>query len=86
MNESVEWQDETYNHVFEEEITGLKRRITHDNTTTVADLEGTLKNLYISEGNNWEGRGPLGDTVISAQIAAYEHFIAEWKKELASSK
>ena len=83
MSESTEWIDEKYREVFEDELTGLERRRERDPSCTVSDLEGILKNLYIMDGNDWIGRGQVQDTTLSATIAAYEHFIAEWKKELA---
>ncbi len=79
MSESTQWIDETYNAVFDEEIRGLQRRCEHDPSCTIRDLQGILNNLYITEGNDWEGRGPRGDTVLAATIAAYEHYIAEKK-------
>ncbi len=82
MSESTQWIDEKYQEVFEDELTGLQRRRERDPSCTVADLEGVLKNLYIMDGNDWIGRGQVQDTTLSATIAAYEHFIAEWKKEI----
>ena len=77
---SVQWRDVTYTRIFEQEIRGLERRMKADPLCTCADLEGILRNLYITEGADWEGRGDLQDTIISATIAAYEYFITELKK------
>lgn len=84
MNETTDLIDERYRQVFEEELTGLTRRRERDPSCTVADLRGILRNLYITEGNNWEGRSEILQAAISATIAAYEYFIAEWDKEIAS--
>lgn len=70
-----------YKEAFEEEFRMLERRRERDPSLTIEYLEGTLKSLYTIEGNDWEGRGPLLDQVIAAQIAAYETFIENWKKE-----
>lgn len=70
-----------YQETFEEEYRMLERRRARDPNLTIEYLEGTLKSLYTIEGNDWEGRGPLLDQVIAAQIAAYETFIENWKKE-----
>ncbi len=81
MSESTEWLDNAYDQVLAEEKRGLERRRQNDPTLKIEDIQGILDNLYISDGNNWEGRGPLADVVISATIAAYELYISEWKKE-----
>ena len=78
--ETDAWIEETYNAAFAEELRGLERRCAHDPSCTVADLQGILDALYISQGNDQDGRGFRGDAIISAQIAAYEHFISEMSK------
>lgn len=83
MSESTEWIDEKYRQVFEDELLGLERRRERDPACTVTDVEGILRNLYIMDGNDWIGRGQVQDTTLSATIAAYEHFIMEWKKEIS---
>jgi len=81
MGDTTDGIDHKYRHVFEEELTGLQRRRAHDPSCTVSDIEGTLKNLYIMDGNNWEGRSEMIQAALSATIAAHELFINEWKKE-----
>ena len=80
---SEEWRDIKYTETFEEELRGLERRRRADSGCTIADLEGILKNLYIMDGADWGGRGDVQDTVMAATIAAYEHFIAQWRAESA---
>jgi len=36
-----------------------------------------LKSLYVLQGNDWSGRGIVGDTGIAASIAAHESMLAE---------
>jgi len=79
MGISEEWKDIKYKEVFEQESRGLTRRRQTDPNCRVEDIEGTLKNLYIMDGADQSGRGTLQDIVMAATIAAYEHFIAEWK-------
>jgi len=76
---SDEWKDVKYKEVFEQETRGLERRLASDPNCKVEDLEATLKNLYIMEGADIGGRGSVQDTILTATIAAYEHFIAELK-------
>ncbi|MBQ9238108.1 MAG: hypothetical protein IJ191_02145 [Treponema sp.] len=85
MSDSETLLEQKYQEAFDEEFTLLERRRAADAALTVADLEGTLKTLYVVQGNNWDGRSALLDTAISAQIAAYEVFIDRWKKEIVSA-
>ena len=75
------WQERKGEDVFETTLRGLERRKAKDSVFTISDAESALEHLYILEGNNWQGRGELGDIVTSSTIAAYEHFIAQWKGE-----
>jgi len=86
MGKSEEWRDKKYNEIFEEETRGLGRRRQSDPSCTPEDLQAILKNLYIMDGADQGGRGDLQDTIISAQIAAYEHFIAQWRAENKAEK
>ena len=79
MSSSVEWRSAKYEEVFEEELRFLQRRLKSDPSCKVEDIEGVLRHLYIMDGADWYGRGDLQDIVMAATIAAYEHFIAEWK-------
>ena len=79
MSSSVDWKKTKYQEVFEEELRFLARRRQYDPGCTVKDIEGVLRNLYIMEGADGYGRGELQDLIMGARIAAYEHFLAEWK-------
>ena len=81
MSSSVAWKDVKYEEVFEQELRGLQRRRQSDSLCTVEDIERVLQNLYIMDGADWYGRGEVQDITMAATIAAYEHFIAEWKPE-----
>jgi len=83
MSFSQEWQDIKYTETFEEELRGLERRRAADRNCTIADIEGTLKHLYIMDGADWGGRGGVQDAAMAATIAAYERFLAAWKAEIA---
>jgi hypothetical protein len=82
MGVSPEWRDNKYKETFEGELRGLERRRALDPRCTVADIEGTLKHLYIMDGADWIGRGDVQDITMAATIAAYEHFVAQWKAEV----
>jgi len=83
MASSTEWQDKKYQETFDSELRGLERRRASDPNCTIADIEGILKSQYIMDGSDWLGRGSVQDVVMAATIAAYEHFIADWRAEKA---
>ena len=75
----MDWQEEKYEETFEQELRGLERRRESTNCG-IDEIEAQLAHLYKLEGDNWVGRGEVQDIVMAATIAAYEHFIAEWRK------
>ena len=77
----VDWRDQKYTEVFGETLNGLQRRHAVDPAFSIEDVENQLVHLYVLDGNDWLGRGVLGDIVSEATIAAYELFIEEWKIE-----
>jgi len=77
MESSTDWRDIKYNETFEQELRGLERRRASDPALKLEDIEGILKNMYIMNGANPDSMG-VQDITVSATIAAYEHFIAEW--------
>jgi len=78
----AEWHEIKYQEIFDGTLTGLKRRREVDPVFSIEDAERQLSHLYILDGNDWLGRGELGDIVSQATIAAYELFIHEWKIEI----
>jgi hypothetical protein len=81
MAASIEWRDAKYGEIFDQELRGLERRRLSDPRCTVEDLEGVLRHLYVMDGADWYGRGDVQDITMAATIAAYEHFIAQWKAD-----
>jgi len=79
MGVSEEWRGIKYQEIFDEEVRGLTRRRNSDASCTIEEIEAALKSIYIMDGADHGGRGCLQDTIMAARIAAYEHFIAEWK-------
>ena len=76
-----DWRERRYAETLEGELAGLAARRRIDPAFTIEDAEGTLRRLYIQDGNDQGARGPLQDTIIGASIAAYEQFIDAWRKE-----
>jgi hypothetical protein len=82
---STDWREEKREEVFESTLRGLENRRRVDANFTLAEAKSSLEHQYVLEGNDWLGRGELGDIVSSGTIAAYEHFIQEWSAELEKS-
>jgi hypothetical protein len=40
-------------------------------------IRGFLKSLYIRQGNDWTGRGAIGNAGLDATIAAHESLLVE---------
>jgi hypothetical protein len=80
---ATDWREKKREETFEGTLKGLRNRRSVDSAFSLQDARSSLKDLYILEGNDWLGRGELGDIVTSATIAAYELFIHEWEKELS---
>ncbi|MEN6499461.1 MAG: hypothetical protein ABFC65_02875 [Rectinema sp.] len=78
----AEWHDEKYKEIFDGILSGLHRRRAIDPSFSIEDAENQLAHLYILDGNDWLGRGALGDITSEATIAAYELFIHQWKAEI----
>jgi hypothetical protein len=76
-----EWREQAYEETLEGELEALAARRKIDPAFTIADAEGTLRHLYVHEGNDQIGRGLLQDVILGATIAAYEQFIDMWRKE-----
>ncbi|MDR2194078.1 MAG: hypothetical protein LBP19_06380 [Treponema sp.] len=77
---NVDWRELKYEEAFEQEVRGLERRRI-STACTLEEIESLLESLYKLDGDNWLGRGEVQDIVMSATIAAYEHFLAEWRRE-----
>jgi hypothetical protein len=79
MANDGDWREELYAKTFDQETRGLERRRAADSACTVADIEGTLRSLYVMDGMDLLGRGEVQDIAMAATIAAYEHAIARWR-------
>jgi hypothetical protein len=76
-----DYLDDLYNRIFDQEFSGLARRRKNDVAFTAEDLKRQLKDLYAAQGDDWLGRGDVGNTTYDATIAAWESFCAQWEKE-----
>jgi hypothetical protein len=76
MGASTDWQETTYRETYDKELVGIRRRM-GSSSCTLEDLQGTLKHLYIMEGQDWLGRGEVQSLTLAATIAAHEAAIEE---------
>lgn len=82
---SLDWRDRAYDEAFERTIAGLDARRRTDPGFAVEDAEGVLRHLYNQEGLDMGSRGMAQEAALEATIAAYEHYINEWRAESAPS-
>jgi hypothetical protein len=78
--------DNRYEEEFESVYTSLEKMVQQDRARAEPYIRGILKNMYIRQGNDWTGRGAIGDAGLSASIAAYESILAELNNRHSSDK
>ena len=64
--------DERYQDTFESVYHSLLDMAARQPEETVFHIRQTLKSLYIRSGNDWTGRGAIGNAGLDASIAAHE--------------
>ena len=70
--------EKRYGDTFDSVYDSLKEMVLKDPDHVEEYARGILKNLYISQGNDWTGRGEIGNAGLGASIAAYECILAEY--------
>lgn len=78
--ENKDWEQMEFDRVFDSVYQNLKdhRRLVPE--YSIKDLESFLETLYISDGNDWDGRGSVSSIKSNATIAACETFLADWRE------
>ncbi|WP_035292819.1 hypothetical protein [Clostridium sp. KNHs214] len=78
--ENKDWEQMEFDRIFDSVYQNLKdhRRLVPE--YSIKDLESFLETLYISDGNDWDGRGSVSSIKSNATIAACETFLAEWRE------
>ncbi len=79
-----DWQEQKYNEAFNDALHQIKHLREIDPNFTRDSLKNLLETAYVHEGNNWTGRGAVGDVEHEARIAAYQQILAEWETEVKS--
>ncbi len=71
--------EERYDETFESVYTVLSDLARKDPVQAAQHIHQTLKSLYIRQGNDWTGRGAIGNVGLDASVAAHEAVLAELK-------
>ncbi|ACD95107.1 hypothetical protein [Trichlorobacter lovleyi] len=73
----TDYIEERYDDTFESVYTVLSDLARRDPSATIRHIRQTLKSLYIRQGNDWTGRGAIGNAGLDASVAAHEAVLAE---------
>ncbi|MGA1793428.1 MAG: hypothetical protein ACMUHM_05710 [Thermoplasmatota archaeon] len=76
----AEWDDELYQEIYLSMLHYVEKRRKGDPEFTRKVLEEVLADAYVKQGNSWAGKSPIEDIKEAATIAAFEHFLSEWKE------
>lgn len=73
----TDYIEERYDDTFDSVYTELSDRAQRDPREAVRYIRQTLKCLYVRQGNDWTGRGAIGNAGLDASVAAHEAILAE---------
>ena len=79
MDKSI---DQKYEEVFQSVCDYVDYQRQHDPGFTIHKLQKMLETEYVNQGNGWTGKSDVQEIISSATIAAYQHKIVEWNKEM----
>lgn len=69
--------DDRYDATFELVHENLKEVVGKNPDGAEYIIRGFLKSLYVRQGNDWTGRGAIGNAGLDATIAAHESVLVE---------
>ncbi|HMA83632.1 MAG TPA: hypothetical protein VKP59_05320 [Candidatus Thermoplasmatota archaeon] len=81
MIDTANWDEETYDRVFEDMCDYIEKRKQDDTSFTLYELKRMVDEAYQRRGMDWIGKGHLQFIIESATIAALEQKFVEWKKQ-----
>jgi hypothetical protein len=73
----TDYIDQRYDDTFESVYGALLVMAEKEPECAERQLRQILQGLYIRQGNDWTGRGAIGNAGLDASIAAYEAVLAE---------
>ena len=77
----TDWEEQRFNEIFDQTIHHIERLMEHDDSFSLEKLKGMLEAEYTHQGNDWAGRGEVGNISSEATIAAYQQIIAQLERE-----
>jgi len=80
-----DWEEKAFNTEFEQALIQVDQLRKIDPSFTIDSLRNMLETAYVHQGNNWTGRGSVGDISHEAVIAAYQQYLAQWERELGQA-
>lgn len=78
--------DERYADTFDSVYSVLHDLGEQNPEQATRQIRQTLKSLYIRQGNDWTGRGAIGNASLDASVAAHEAVLAELATRATSRK
>ena len=73
----IDFIDEHYDDTFASTYGVLAEMIRSKPDQAEGHIRRTLRSLYIRQGNDWTGRGAVGNAGLDAAIAAHEAILVE---------
>lgn len=73
--------DERYDDTFDSVYIMLRGLAARNPAVADQQIRRTLKSLYIRQGNDWTGRGAIGNAGLDASVAAHEAVLAELQEQ-----
>lgn len=79
----TDYLEERYDDTFESVYSVLSDLARRDPLAAAQNIRQTLKSLYVRQGNDWTGRGAVGNASLDASIAAHEAILADLADRLS---
>ncbi|HIJ96339.1 MAG TPA: hypothetical protein HPP94_11500 [Desulfuromonadales bacterium] len=74
--------EQRYEDAYESIHAALIEQVRQNPAEAARTIRKTLTSLYVRQGNDWTGRGDIGNAGINATIAAHECVLAEVSHQL----
>lgn len=82
----TDYIDVRYEETFDSVYATLKEMVEKNPERAVSEIKKTLKSLYVRQGNDWTGRGAIGNAGLDATVAAHEAVLVELDSIITNKK
>ncbi|MDY0161813.1 hypothetical protein [Desulfobotulus sp.] len=86
LDETEKWRETLFEETFDRICAEVRRQKAANPRFSMTDLEARLNDRYLSHGHGWDGGSPVQEVRLSAEIAALESLLAEWRGGLSPLK